>query len=190
MKQQTNEKNQADANQKYADHLHELKAREMDQRACELAKAEADCRRAINMATKDMNEALARERQAKEDAEKRQEQDDNFTEISNHVFGDMLTENPDVAQSAFGPHRVITDRWKGMSPAQLAEIRRIQQAQIEEKERLKQQEEEQEKEYNRLRLTQAKAGILAERSIERKKKEIERDQADENRRLSAEQQAK
>ena len=56
--------------------------------------------------------------------------------------------------------------------------------------RLKQQEEEQEKEYNRLRLTQAKAGILAERSIERKKKEIERDQADENRRLSAEQQAK
>ena len=56
--------------------------------------------------------------------------------------------------------------------------------------RLKQQEEEQEKEYNRLRLTQAKAGILAERSIERKKKEIERDQADENRRLSAEQQSK
>lgn len=56
--------------------------------------------------------------------------------------------------------------------------------------RLKQQEEEQEKEYNRLRLTQAKAGILAERSIERKKKEIEVDQADENRRLSAEQRAK
>ena len=106
----------------------------MDQRACELASAEADCRRAINMATKDVNLALTRERQAKEDAEKQQEQDDNFTEISNSVFGDMLTENPDVAQSAFGPHRVITDRWKGMSPAQLAEIRRIQQAQMEEKE--------------------------------------------------------
>lgn len=134
IKQQTNELDQAKANQKYADHLYELKAREMDQRACELAQAEADCRRAINMATKDMNNALARERQAKEDAEKQQEQDDNFTEISNHVFGDMLTENPDIAQSAFGPHRVITDRWKGMSPAQLAEIRRIQQAQIEEKE--------------------------------------------------------
>lgn len=190
VKQQTNEKNQADANQKYADHLYDLKAREMDQRACELASAEADCRRAINMATKDMNEALARERKATEDSERQQEQDDNFTEISNHVFGDMLTENPDVAQSAFGPHRVITDRWKGMSPAQLAEIRHIQQAQIEEKQRLKQQEEEQEKEYNRLRLTQAKAGILAERSIERKKKEIEVDQADENRRLSAEQRAK
>lgn len=190
IKQQTNEKDQALANQKYADHLYDLKAREMDQRACELASAEADCRRAINMATKDMNQALARERKAKEDSDKQQEQDDNFTEISNSVFGDMLTENPDVAQSAFGPHRVITDRWKGMSPAQLAEIRRIQQAQVEEKERLKQEEEEQEKEYNRLRLTQAKAGIIAERGIERKKKEIEKDQADENRRLAAEQRAK
>lgn len=190
IKQQTNEKDQALANQKYADHLYDLKAREMDQRACELASAEADCRRAINMATKDMNQALARERKAKEDSDKQQEQDDNFTEISNSVFGDMLTENPDVAQSAFGPHRVITDRWKGMSPAQLAEIRRIQQAQVEEKERLKQEEEEQEKDYNRLRLTQAKAGIIAERGIERKKKEIEKDQADENRRLAAEQRAK
>nr|XP_058969480.1 RIB43A-like with coiled-coils protein 2 [Pocillopora verrucosa] len=190
IKQQTNEKDQALANQTYADHLYDLKAREMDQRACELASAEADCRRAINMATKDMNQALARERKAKEDADKQQEQDDNFTEISNSVFGDVLTENPDVAQSAFGPHRVITDRWKGMSPAQLAEIRRIQQAQVEEKERLKQEEEEQEKEYNRLRLTQAKAGIIAERGIERKKKEIEKDQADENRRLAAEQRAK
>ncbi|RMX55703.1 hypothetical protein pdam_00019096 [Pocillopora damicornis] len=190
IKQQTNEKDQALANQKYADHLYDLKAREMDQRACELASAEADCRRAINMATKDMNQALARERKAKEDVDKQQEQDDNFTEISNSVFGDMLTENPDVAQSAFGPHRVITDRWKGMSPAQLAEIRRIQHAQVEEKERLKQEEGEQEKEYNRLRLTQAKAGIIAERGIERKKKEIEKDQADENRRLAAEQRAK
>ena len=134
IKQQSNEKDQALANQKYADHLYDLKAREMDQRASELASAEADCRRAINMATKDMNLALTRERQAKEDAEKQQEQDDNFTEISNSVFGDMLTENPDVAQSAFGPHRVITDRWKGMSPAQLAEIRRIQKAQMDEKE--------------------------------------------------------
>lgn len=190
IKQQTNEKDQAFANQKYADHLYDLKAREMDQRACELASAEADCRRAINMATKDMNQALARERKAKEDAEKQQEQDDNFTEISNSVFGDMLTENPDVAQSAFGPHRVIADRWKGMTPAQQAEIRRIRQAQMEEKERLKQEEEEQEKEYSRLRLTQAKAGIIAERAIERKKKEIEKDKADENRRLAAEQRAK
>lgn len=106
----------------------------MDQRACELARAEEDCRRAINMATKDFNDALDREKKTKEELAKQQELDDNFTEISNNVFGDILTENPDVAQSAFGPHRVITDRWKGMSPAQLAEIRYQQQQQLKEKE--------------------------------------------------------
>lgn len=134
IKQQVDEKNQDLANQKQADRLYDLKARELDERACELANAEADCRRAINMATKDFNDALAKERKTKEEMEKQQEQDDNFTEISNNVFGDMLTENPEVAQSAFGPHRVITDRWKGMSPAQLAEIRYVQEQQIREKE--------------------------------------------------------
>lgn len=106
----------------------------MDQRACELARSEEDCRRAINMATKDFNDALDKEKKTKEELEKQQNLDDNFTEISNNVFGDMLTENPDVAQSAFGSHRVITDRWKGMSPAQLAQIRYVQQEQLKEKE--------------------------------------------------------
>ena len=36
-----------------------------------------------------------------------QEQDDNFTELCNHVHGDVLTENPTVAQSAFGSHRSV-----------------------------------------------------------------------------------
>ena len=55
--------------------------------------------------------------------------DDNHTELANHVYGDFLTENPAVAQSAFGAHRVVPDRWKGMSPEQLADIRRTQELQ-------------------------------------------------------------
>jgi hypothetical protein len=46
------------------------------------------------------------------------------------VFGDTLTENPGVAQSSFGAHRVITDRWKGMSEEQKAEIQRIREQQV------------------------------------------------------------
>lgn len=76
----------------------------------------------------------ARERNEKERLQKQQELDDNMTEIANHVFGDVLTENPAVAQSAFGPHRVITDRWKGMSPQQLEDIRKQQEKQRLEKE--------------------------------------------------------
>ena len=55
---------------------------------------------------------------------------DNLLEIKNNVFGDMLTENPDVARSAFGSHRVITDRWKGMNQQQLEDIRSTQAHQV------------------------------------------------------------
>lgn len=116
-----------------ANRLYELKAREMDQRAMELAESEQQCRQAINLATAKFNIALAKESKSKQDLEKTQELDDNFTEISNHVFGDMLTENPDVAQSAFGSHRVIPARWKGMSPAQINEIKKVQHDQMLEK---------------------------------------------------------
>ena len=62
-----------------------------------------------------------------------QEEDDNMTEIANSIFSDLLSENPDQAVSAFGPHRVVPDRWKGMSEEQLKRIREEQMRQVEEK---------------------------------------------------------
>lgn len=76
----------------------------------------------------------AKEKAAQQQQEQIQEQDNNYTELSNHIHSDLLTENPDIAQSAFGGHRVIPDRWKGMSPRQVEEIRAIQNMQIQEKE--------------------------------------------------------
>lgn len=76
----------------------------------------------------------AKEKEAQKQQERAQEQDDDYTELSNHIHGDVLTENPDVAQSAFGGHRVIPDRWKGMSPAQVQDIRATQEIQKQEKE--------------------------------------------------------
>ena len=128
-----NERSQEEANLSQANRLYDLKARELDQRAVELAESERACREAINLATAKYNAALAREIKTNNELAKTQEQDDNFTEISNQIFGDVLTENPDVAQSAFGPHRVIPDRWKGMSPAQVNEIRKKQHDQMLEK---------------------------------------------------------
>lgn len=56
--QQANEKEQAKRNQDYADRLYNLKMKELDQRAVELQNAEEECRRAINVATTDYNNAL------------------------------------------------------------------------------------------------------------------------------------
>ena len=62
-----------------------------------------------------------------------QEEQDNFTEMVNNIQGDMLSENPAVAQSAFGSHRVMADRWKGMSPEQVKGVREGQEIQRQEK---------------------------------------------------------
>lgn len=71
-----------------ADRLYDLKAREMDQRAMELAESEHQCRQAINFATTEFNISLANKKKIKQNLEQTQELDDNFTEISNQVFGE------------------------------------------------------------------------------------------------------
>jgi len=186
--QQMKEKRQADDNQKKADRLHELKMKELDQRACELQAAEENCKRAINSATADYNKALAREMEARNRLGKQQEDDDNKTEMANHIYGDFLTENPAVAQSAFGPHRVIPDRWKGMSPEQIADIKRQQELQRKEKARLDDEERRRNEEWDRQRQAHARAGILLEREKERREKDLKKQLDDENKRLANEQQ--
>lgn len=114
--------------------LYDLRRREVDQRACELARAEKDCRRAVNTALRRYNEVLTAERAEKARVQRQQEQDDNATEIANCIYSDLLTEDPGQAISAFGPHRICPDRYKGFSPGQLAEIRMTQGLQMEEKE--------------------------------------------------------
>jgi hypothetical protein len=186
-RQQAQEKRTQSARQREADRLHDLARREADQRAMELAKAEEQCRRAINNAMKDYNKSLADEQAEKARLNNEQQLDDNFTEIVNQINGDMLTENPDVAQSAFGPHRVITDRWKGMSPEQLAEIRRVQELQRQEKRRIEEDEAERDREWERQRLFDARCGQLMEREADRVRRGLEEEQVSSNTRLANEQ---
>ena len=54
----------------------------------------------------------AKEKSEREAAEKNRELQDKLTDIRNNVTGTMLTEDPAVAKSTFGSHRVLTDRWK------------------------------------------------------------------------------
>ncbi|PIK53966.1 putative RIB43A-like with coiled-coils protein 2-like [Apostichopus japonicus] len=188
-RKQAQEKKLAQKRQEEADRIYDLHRREMDQRACDLAKAEEECRRAINEATRDYNKALDDEQKEKKRLSNEEELDNNFTEIANLINGDMLTENPDVASSAFGPHRVITDRWKGMSPEQIEEIRRIQELQRQEKKQLMEEEEQRNKEWDKQRLADARVATLMEREQERMRKALEKEQAESNARLSADQKA-
>ncbi|XP_041378965.1 RIB43A-like with coiled-coils protein 2 [Gigantopelta aegis] len=96
-KEQITEKKRLSMEQKKGDQLYNMKAVEMDQRAF---KEKAALQQQVLLKNKTIT----------------------LLKWSNHIHGDMLTENPAVAQSAFGPHRVIPDRWKGMSPSQVSDI--------------------------------------------------------------------
>ncbi|XP_039269383.1 RIB43A-like with coiled-coils protein 2 [Styela clava] len=186
---QKHEREEAQKQQKYADKLYDMKRVELDQRAIELDDAEKECRRQIEKARKEFNQAQSNERKEKENLNKRQEQDDNFTEISNHVFGDILTENPAVASSSFGSHRVIPDRWKGMTPKQVEEIRRIQEQQRQERRRLREEEWQRDMEWDRQRVAMARAATILERQENNLQKGLRQEQDLANIRLAAEQSA-
>merc|ERR1712032_1197871 len=95
-----------------------------------------------------------------------------------------------VARSAFGSHRVIPDRWKGMSDAELVEIRHAQEAQRRENMAKLEAENERENEWSLHQTSTAKAGILMERAQVRQNAE-ERKQLDmENAELARQQKAK
>lgn len=187
--QQAREKRQAQENQNKADRLYELKMKELDQRAMELQLSEDQCKKAIDEATKDYNKALASELEARRNLQKQQEHDDNSTELANQVYGDFLTENPAVAQSSFGPNRVVPDRWKGMSPEQIADIRRTQELQMKERQRLSDEEKRRDDEHERMQNAHARAGMLLEREKDRREKDLHKQLADENLRLANEQNA-
>ena len=56
-----------------------------------------------------------------------------MTEIANNIHGDLLSENPDVARSCLGAHRVMAGRWKGMSPQQVQQVLDTRERQKQEK---------------------------------------------------------
>jgi len=187
--QQLKEKQNAIQQQKEADRLYDLKRVEQDMRSLELEAAERATRRNIAISEKNFNLKQAQEKSMQDAKQKEQEEMDNYTEISNQAFGDFLTENPQTAISALGKHRVITDRWKGMSDAQLEEIRKTQEAQRQDKIRSKQEESQMSLEWDRQRMIETKAGTLMEQRQERLRRQLRKEQDDANKYLNQEQKA-
>jgi hypothetical protein len=76
----------------------------------------------------------ADEKALKRRLDEAKELEDKQAEIYNHVTGDLLTENPEVANSSFGPGRKIQYLYKGMSPEERENVRKEQLRQIVENE--------------------------------------------------------
>ncbi|XP_006212642.1 RIB43A-like with coiled-coils protein 2 [Vicugna pacos] len=172
--QQQREWKIAQADQKCAEDLYMKTRLQFDETAKHLQTLESTTRKAVCAAVKEFNKSQALESVEKKIQEKKQEQEDNLAEISSLLRGDLLSENPQQAASSFGPHRVVPDRWKGMTQEQLEQIRLIQKQQVQEKLRLQEEERQRDMDWDQRRVQRARATLLLERQRQRQQRDLRR----------------
>lgn len=175
-----NERANSENDKKLQDRMYELKRIELDNMAYELQKLEEGEMKQAVANLKDFNQKLAMEQKLEKEARRNEELAENAYEIRNQVLGDVLTENPDVSRSAFGSHRVIPDRWKGMSESQLRTIREEQERQRLENVKKASAAKEKEDQWDLQKSSQNKAGILLEREHLRQQRDLRRQLDAEN----------
>nr|XP_003216956.1 PREDICTED: RIB43A-like with coiled-coils protein 1 [Anolis carolinensis] len=175
--------------QKYADILDDKKRIELDLRALELTRLEEECRKAKAMAVADFNRAQAAEIAEQQRLAHQREQDDNFTEIHNHLTSNILMESPDLAQSVMGSHRVITSSWKGMTRAQLEAVQKTQAEQCKENQRLREEERQRDAEWDRQRHLADRAAMEMDAQEQNFRQQLRKGLDDYNRELAEAQKA-
>ncbi|KAM6214556.1 RIB43A-like with coiled-coils protein 2 [Rhynchocyon petersi] len=186
--QQQREWQNARADHRAAEALHAQTRLQLDHTARHLQTLEGSTRKAACMLVKEFNRNQALEAGARRRREKQQEQEDNLAEITSLLRGDLLSENPQQAASSFGPHRVVPDRWKGMSLEQLQHIRLVQKQQVQEKLRLQEEERQRDMDWDRQRVQKARASLLFDQRQQRQLRELQRELSSSNRCLAQEQQ--
>ncbi|XP_039093441.1 RIB43A-like with coiled-coils protein 2 isoform X2 [Hyaena hyaena] len=172
--QQQREQERARAAQRRAEDLYFKTRLQFDETAKHLQNLESATRKAVCAAVKEFNKNQATESVERKTREKKQEEEDNLAEISNLLRGDLLSENPQPAASSLGPHRVVPDRWKGMTREQLEHIRLVQKQQIQEKLRLQEEERQRDMEWDRQRVQTARSTLLTERQRQRGQRDLRR----------------
>ncbi|XP_018873490.1 RIB43A-like with coiled-coils protein 2 isoform X1 [Gorilla gorilla gorilla] len=172
--QQQREWKNARAEQKCAEALYTETRLQFDETAKHLQKLESTTRKAVCASVKDFNKSQAIKSVERKKQEKKQEQEDNLAEITSVLRGDLLSENPQQAASSFGPHRVVPDRWKGMTQEQLEQIRLVQKQQIQEKLRLREEKRQRDLDWDRRRIQGACATLLFERQQWRQQRDLRR----------------
>ncbi|XP_063978882.1 RIB43A-like with coiled-coils protein 2 [Diachasmimorpha longicaudata] len=185
--QQVHERRAIESERRNTDEAHENLILSRDKRASMLERMELECRRHLQEANAQFNRKLAEEQEWRKRTENFKDEEDKRAEIYNHVTGDFLTEAKEQAESSRGPHRVLAERYKGMTLHELEAIRSEQSRQMEEIQRLKLEERRRNEEWDRLMEGNARAGELYQREMDKKRLQINKQIAEENLRLAQQQ---
>ncbi|XP_030642902.1 RIB43A-like with coiled-coils protein 2 [Chanos chanos] len=162
----------------------------LDNRALELQKTEEENKRALAIATKDFNLALAAETAGRRQRERYEEEENKKMDILNHLQGELLSKSQDQSASLRGYSRLRSDSYLGLSLQQLQHFTDLQLQQAEEKKRALLAQKQEELEQDRVRVESARAVLLLERKQARINKEMRQAMDNANAKLAQEQQAR
>ncbi|GFG36955.1 hypothetical protein Cfor_12483 [Coptotermes formosanus] len=187
LEQQIIERRAADNDRKAAHRAYAEALLARDKRACELEGIEQECQRQLSIANIRFNKALAEEQALQHMLDEKRELEDKWADIYNHITGDMLTENPDVANSNFGPGRKIPYLYKGMTPEERDNVRKEQLKQIVENKARRKAEAQLEAEWQEMINGIDRLAWLQESQLTRKQRELNKKILEQNKQLSKEQ---
>ncbi|KFM79027.1 RIB43A-like with coiled-coils protein 2, partial [Stegodyphus mimosarum] len=158
-----------------------------DKNALHILEMESENYKKCAKSLSDTNKHLALSTIERNMQQKMEEEIENRKDIETNFYGDLLTENPFVAKSSFGPHRVVTDRWKGMSKQQVQEYISGQVQQILDKKQMKQQELHEASKWAECIKNQDHILLANDENEKREKSELNKTLAFENKQLAQQQ---
>jgi len=159
---------------------------EIDDRRAQMEAEELNSRGNMNEAVRDYNLALADVKKRTETMNRLQEMEDAAEEINNQLTGDFLTENPATTVSSIAPHRYLKYHFKGMSEEQRLSIRDDQIRQAAYKAQRNMNEKEEEQNWDLVQEAVRRNLVAGEREVFRRKQELARQIAEEQRRQAEE----
>ncbi|XP_020802026.1 RIB43A-like with coiled-coils protein 2 [Drosophila serrata] len=128
--QQVQERKRAEDARKTADNMLMENLGCRDKHLEEMAKSDHLMRNQVIQQVRQFNMNMAKQKQLDREREKREKYEDDMAEIYNMLSSDMLTENPDVAQSRTDPNKKIAFMYRGMTPEELRVFRLGQEQQL------------------------------------------------------------
>jgi len=159
---------------------------EVDERRGQMEEEEMRARENMNVAVRDYNRALSDVKRDREASRRMQDMEDAQEEIRNQLNSDLLTENPNATVSSSNPNRFLKYNYKGMSPEQQAAVRNEQARQAAEQEERRLREKEEEQNWDLVQEAVRRNLIAGEREVFRRKQELAKQTAEEQRRQAEE----
>ncbi|XP_039966294.1 RIB43A-like with coiled-coils protein 2 [Bactrocera neohumeralis] len=185
--QQVQERKQAEEDRIKADLIMQESIASRDKRLEDMANSERKIRNQMTAAIYDYNTQLAKSKRFDRIREKKENNEDDLAEIYNMLTSDMLTENPDAAQSRTNPTKKIAFMYRGMSADELA---KFHEEQLQQKITNKKKQTDQQlmdKQWEQYALNMDRELMLKQLELERNQKQLLDDHIRYNARLAVEQ---